>query len=94
MRINKLAALTPSTKGESYNCASGVKVTIQELADAVLEYFGKQNLGCEYQDWKPGDILKFDVKNSKVRGLGFEFNYTFKQGLHQTLDWLVEHLRA
>lgn len=94
VRINKLAALTPSTKGEAYNCASGVKVTIQELADAVLEYFGKQNLGCEYQDWKPGDILKFDVNNSKARGLGFEFNYTFKQGLHQTLDWLVEHLRA
>lgn len=92
VRINKLAAMHEETRGEAYNCASGVKVTIQELADAVLKYFGKEHLGVEYKDWKPGDVLKFDVDNSKLKALGFEFDYTFEQGLGETLEWLKQHL--
>lgn len=86
--INKLVALREGTKGEAYNCASGVRVTIQQLADAVLRHFGKEHLSIEYRDWKPGDILTFDVNNSKLKELGFEFNFTFEQGLNRTLDWL------
>ncbi|MBO6633372.1 MAG: NAD-dependent epimerase/dehydratase family protein [Rhizobiaceae bacterium] len=92
VRINKLAAMHEGTRGKAYNCASGVKVTIQELADAVLKYFGKEHLGIEYRDWKPGDVLKFDVDNSKLKSLGFEFDYTFEQGLGETLEWLKQHL--
>lgn len=87
VNINKLVALTDNISGEAYNCASGVKVTIQELADAVLAYFGKQDLGIRYEDWKPGDIKTFDVNNAKIKQLGFEFDYTFEEGLKQTLDW-------
>lgn len=90
--INKLVALKEGTSGESYNCASGIKVTIKELADAVLVYYGKTHLGISYEDWKPGDIKVFDVNNSKLRRLGFEFNYSFDQGLGLTLDWLREYL--
>ena len=90
--INKLVALKDGTTAESYNCASGIKITIKELADAVLAYYGKTHLGISYEDWKPGDVKIFDVDNSKLRRLGFEFRYSFDQGLGLTLDWLREYL--
>lgn len=92
VRINKLVAVLDGTRGETYNCASGVKVTIQELADAVLAHFGKPQLGIEYKDWKPGDVLRFDVDNRKLKSLGFEFDYSFERGLSETLDWLNTYL--
>lgn len=91
VRINKLAALTDGISGEAFNCASGVKVTIQELADSVLEYFDKKDLGINYEDWKPGDVKKFDVDNSKIKSLGFEFQYEFKDGLERTMKWSEQY---
>lgn len=91
VRINKLAALTDGISGEAFNCASGVKVTIQELADSVLNYFDKKDLGINYEDWKPGDVKKFDVDNSKIKKLGFEFQYEFKEGLEKTMQWSEQY---
>lgn len=87
VRINLLAAVTPEMSGQAYNCASGIKVTIQELADRVLAHYNRPDLTIEYQDWKPGDIKKFDVDNTKLRALGFEFKKDFDDGLSETLDW-------
>jgi nucleoside-diphosphate-sugar epimerase len=90
--INKLVAMSEGTRGQAYNCASGTKVTIQELAEAVLKFFDKQDsLSIEYADWKPGDIMKFDVDNSKLKDLGFEFQYSFEDGLNLTLDWVQDY---
>jgi UDP-glucose 4-epimerase len=92
VRINKLVAVAEGTKGEVFNCASGIKVTIQQLADKVLAHFGQDNLKIEYQGWTPGDIKVFDVGNSKIRDLGFEFNTDFDDGLAETLEWLRSYL--
>lgn len=91
VNINKLVALADGTKGEAYNCASGTKVTILELAQAVLRELGKESLPIEFSDWKIGDIRKFNVDNSKIRKLGFEFKFPFDQGLTLTLDFLVDY---
>ena len=90
--INKLVALTSGTQGEAYNCASGIKVTIGELAETILDVLGLQEVGIEYQDWKLGDIKVFDVSNSKLKDLGMEWRTPFAEGLQQTLaftkSWL------
>ena len=49
-----IVAASEVTRGEAFNCASGVKVTIKQLADAVLAYFGKSHLGIEYREWNQG----------------------------------------
>jgi len=87
VNINKLIAITPGISGEAYNCASGSKVTILELAQKVLAYYGKEDLEIQFKDWKTGDIKKFDVDNSKLKSLGFEFRTEFDGGLAQTLEW-------
>ena len=85
--INKLVALRAQSKGEAYNCASGIKVTILELAQKVLAYYGKENLEIQFEDWRLGDILKFDVDNAKLKELNFEFRTDFDAGLARTLEW-------
>lgn len=94
VNANKIIALTEGISGEAYNCASGVKVTIQELAKEVLKYFKKENLPIEYQDWKPGDIKYFNVSHKKISDLGFKFQTSFEDGLSYTLDWVKEFLEG
>ena len=87
VNINKLVAITEGTKGEAYNCASGIQVTIAELAHKVLQNLGKEHLDIEYRDWKIGDIKHFDVSNDKLRRLGFQWDTDFDDGLKTTLEW-------
>lgn len=91
VNINKFVATRPETTGQAYNCASAIKVTIQELAEAVLAYYGKTELAIEYADWKPGDVKVFDVDNQKIKNLGFNFQYSFEDGLFATLSWLEQY---
>ena len=86
-RINFTAAMTDDIAGESYNCASGIKVTIKELADKILQLLDKEHLNIEYKDWKPGDIKKFDVDNSKLKNIGFDFKYDYEFGINETIKW-------
>lgn len=92
--INKLVALTEGTKGEAYNCASGINVTVGELAQKVKEHFGRADLETIYDDWTVGDIKVFDVSNEKIKKLGFDFQWKFDDGLAATLDWLADYLKA
>jgi UDP-glucose 4-epimerase len=93
VNINKLVALTDGISGEAYNCASGVEVTIKELADAVLNYFDKNDLPIEYQDWKAGDIKFFNVSNEKIKKLGFNFEVPFEIGFKQTMNSVYQHIK-
>jgi len=88
VKANLLAAVTPGTKGEVFNCASGIKVTIQQLAEMVARVLKIENLNIQFSDWMLGDILVFDVSNVKIREtLGMNFLTDFEQGLIQTVEW-------
>ena len=86
VRANLHVAVTPGTKGEVYNCASGIRVTINELARSLLRLMHKEHLQPVYEDWQPGDIRIFDVDNSKLRSTGYEFQTLFEDGLRQTVE--------
>jgi len=91
--INKFVADSDDKKSEAYNCASGIKVTIYELATKILKYYKKEHLEIQFRDWKLGDIKKFDVDNSKLRQLGFKWNTDFDEGLAETLEWSKNYHR-
>lgn len=90
--INMMVAETEKTRGEAYNCASGISVTIEELAALVKKYLKREDLKNIYDEWTVGDIKNFNVSNEKIRKLGFEFKTTFEQGLQETLDWLRDYV--
>ena len=85
--INMASAIEPAAVDQVYNCASDVRVTITQLAETILSLLGRDPGEIEHHDWKPGDIKHFDISNTKVKEqLGFEFGYTFEQGLDLTID--------
>lgn len=86
VNINKLVAKNGG-KGEAYNCASGLKVSINHIAKEIIK-LANTNSKILYQDWKPGDIKDFDVSHKKLEDLGFEFEYLdFAKGLEKTFNW-------
>lgn len=94
VKANLLAAEIPITRGQVYNCASGIKVTIKELADMVALRLNVKDQKIEYHDWLPGDIKKFDIDNSKIKNhLGLEFITDFSCGLNYTIDWASEYFK-
>jgi len=79
------------TAGQVYNCASGINVTINQLVEELFKIFNKE-VPKEYKDWMIGDIKKFDIDNSKLRSLGFEFKTEFIDGLKKTIEWMKKNI--
>lgn len=86
VNINKVVAAN-GAKGESYNCASGLKISINDIAHKIRSLAGASS-NINYEDWKIGDIKDFNVSHEKIKSLGFEFQYLdFDYGLKKTFDW-------
>ncbi|MEX0621769.1 MAG: SDR family NAD(P)-dependent oxidoreductase [Candidatus Woykebacteria bacterium] len=95
VKANLLVATDDRARGEIYNCASGIKVTVGELAELVLESFGKpKKNNIIYKDWVVGDIKIFEVDNSKIKRLGMEFSTNFKDKLRETIEEMKDYITA
>lgn len=87
VEANLLVATYEEARGETYNCASGISITIQELCDKVIEYFGKSGVvKPRYGEWQAGDSIYFDVSNEKIEALGLEFDTDFFSRLLNLCD--------
>ena len=89
VEANLLAARMGHRSNGIFNCASAIQVSIQELADFVNEQMSN-NHEIEYRDWKPGDIINFDVNNSAIRGLGMKFNLDWKAVVGGVIDSMAK----
>ena len=88
---NMKAAVLPNSSGETYNCASGINITIQELALEISRIAGLKDPLISYDEWTPGDIKKFDIDNSKIcADFEMEFEKNFTRGLEKTWNWFKE----
>ncbi|MDP2671607.1 MAG: SDR family NAD(P)-dependent oxidoreductase [bacterium] len=92
VRANLLVAVNDGSIGKVYNCASGVKVTVGELAKAVLETFGRDESQIDYKDWTIGDIKNFEVDNTKIKKLGMEFSTDFSVRLKETIKEMKDYI--
>ncbi|MCL5407040.1 MAG: SDR family NAD(P)-dependent oxidoreductase [Patescibacteria group bacterium] len=86
VKANLLVATKKESTGEIYNCASGIKVTINELLKIILEVFERKDLKPVYKDWVLGDIKKFEISNSKIKKLGMNFERDFSKRLKSIID--------
>ena len=91
--INILVADHDDISGEVYNCASGISVTVEQLAEKIKTMLGRKDLENIKDDWMIGDIKHFDISNEKIKQLGYEFQTTFDEGLRETIDWLRGYLK-
>jgi nucleoside-diphosphate-sugar epimerase len=94
VNTNLLVATNPKTKGDVYNCASGIKISINQLAQSMKHLLKKNSIETIYEDWMPGDIKVFDIDISKLKKIGFTFKTDFDQGLHETVIWAKEYFKS
>lgn len=79
VEANLRAAACPVANGKVYNAASGIRVTINDLARSMLKNMNVEGrLSVEYGPPLIGDIMEFDVSNAAIkRDLNIEFNQDF-----------------
>lgn len=87
INANLMVAINPKAKGEIYNCASGIHVTIKDLLNQINKLFRQNNnFKIIYEDWIPGDIKEFNIDNSKIRKMGLAFVTDMKPGFLETYE--------
>jgi nucleoside-diphosphate-sugar epimerase len=94
VRANIAAAVRPESAGKVYNAASGIQVTVLDLAHRMVDMM-QANVPVVHGDPLVGDIMHFDVDNTRVReDLGVQFERNFWGTLQRTLDEFVKDLRG
>jgi UDP-glucose 4-epimerase len=86
-----IAAMKADTTDEFYNVGTGVKTTIKQLAELVLE-ITRSNLSVQYEP--AGQTF---VKNrigcpEKARSqIGYNYSIQLREGLEQLIQWRKQH---
>lgn len=87
VNVNLRAATMPAATGQVYNAASGIRVTINDLAFNMLKFSRRNDLSVEHGPELVGDIMNFDIDNTKVRReLEVDFERDFWGTLQKSLQ--------
>ncbi len=71
--------------------ASGVEVSVKELAEAIMEVAGSKAHKIEYFDSRKGEVERnFATYDLAKEVLGFAPSRSLKEGLQETWQWFVE----
>jgi len=89
-------ALLVLEKGESmrpYNLGYGSTVTIGDIVDIILKVTGKTPQ-VEWDNSKPTTIPFRSCSTERIQSeLGFKPNYTFEEGIRETVEWYLENMK-
>ncbi|WP_132060347.1 NAD-dependent epimerase/dehydratase family protein [Halorussus amylolyticus] len=85
VRANLLAATTDRV-GEAFNVGTGASVTVNELAETVVDVTGT-DADIEHVEARPGDIRHSEASVSKAREvLGYEPRVSLEEGLRKLAE--------
>lgn len=92
-RAIRCAAMREGVGGETFQIASSKETTVAELADqlmSVLKTKGITPPAITYTERRKGDVMRNYSDTTKAKTLlGWEPNYTLRQGLPKTVDWFL-----
>lgn len=75
-----------------FNIAVGSRITINALAELIMEIIGK-NLDVIYDDPRPGDILHSLADISKAKNnFNYKPEFDIKNGLKETVKWFQNQI--
>ena len=90
---NLQAGINQKAVGQVYNAASGISVTINELAKNIKSMLNSP-VDIIYDKPLIGDIMHFDVSNKKIKDdLGINFEKDFWGTLQTALNEFVDYLK-
>jgi nucleoside-diphosphate-sugar epimerase len=85
-----LLAARHSTRlnGDVFNVATGVRISVTQLAEAMARQLGKPELTPTYLPARAGDVMHSQAALEKIeRVLGYHVIVPFEQGLQATMNW-------
>jgi dTDP-glucose 4,6-dehydratase len=83
-----IAAPIDAVAGEVVNVATGVDISVGDIADAVLETLGKPRDLKRFLDERPGQVDRHIGSTEKAeRLLGWRARTSFEEGLERTVTW-------
>lgn len=85
VKANFLAAVDRSTDHKTYDVVSDTVMSINDLAGMVALLLDKRIQPIDHGPAKQGDIKIFRVDNGPLKALGFKFDWSFKEGLEDTI---------
>jgi UDP-glucose 4-epimerase len=93
VRANLIAMEHEEACAATLNCASGISVSIRELADYVIRQTASRG-GVRHAPARVGDIRHFDVDNRELRRLGLEFVTDWQATVRDVIEFLGEQRAA
>jgi CDP-glucose 4,6-dehydratase len=82
---------TPSLGGEAFNFGLGLRVTVLELVQTVLDLMGRSDLQPIIQNTATAEIREQYMDSGKARDvLGWRPRYTLEEGLKETISWYTD----
>lgn len=79
---NLICSHSAAARGRFLNCASGIQVSINELALFCREITGAE-VQINYEPPRPGDIVRFNVNNLAIREIGVSFERDWRKVVRQ-----------
>ena len=73
--------------GEVYNVGGPDEAPNLEVVKRIIEYTGADDSLIEYVTDRPGHDRRYSLGSEKVRGLGWEAQVRFADGLERTVSW-------
>ena len=73
--------------GEVYNVGGPDEAPNLEVVKKIIEYTGADDSLIEYVTDRPGHDRRYSLASEKVRGLGWEAQVRFAEGLERTVSW-------
>jgi dTDP-glucose 4,6-dehydratase len=73
--------------GEIYNVGGGNERENIEVIYALLDLLGKPRSLIHYVQDRPGHDRRYSIDTTKLRGLGWEPQHSFEDGLRETVEW-------
>lgn len=91
-------AESDKTIGEEINIATQQEISIGELADEIIRQINpKARIICDEQRLRPekSEVNRLLGANEKIKRLtDWKMQYTFKQGIRETIEWMKLHLNS
>jgi dTDP-glucose 4,6-dehydratase len=87
-----ISAPLDAVVGEVLNVATGVDISVAEIADRVLEAVGKPQSLKAFVTERPGQVDRHIGSTDKLERLtGWRARMSFDEGLGRTIDWYREN---
>lgn len=84
--------LSKGRDGEVYNIGGNNEKANIEIVKLILSNLGRDESLIQYVKDRPGHDRRYAIDNRKLtRETGWEPQYSFENGLKETIDWYVSH---